>query len=113
MLTFLNTFKTEIFMATVIIIHYVLYILIYLNINIISLHYVNTLNVLLQVSISLFLIFRFLFKSNNSVISYFDKRVIITCATFVLINAITNYFFNETLFVKNHIMSRTNLLYKS
>lgn len=95
MLSFLNTFKTEIFVTTVIIIHYVLYILIYLNINLISLHYVNILNALLQVSISLFLIFRFVFKKQNSIISSFDKRVIITCSTFVLLNVITNYFFQS------------------
>jgi hypothetical protein len=92
---FLNNYKTEIFVVTVILIHYVFYILIYLNINIISENTVRILNTILQVSISLFLIFRFWYYSSKSsaVINTFDRRVIISSATFMLLNAITQEIF--------------------
>jgi len=95
MLTFLNTFKNEIFITTVITVHYLLYALIYLNIAYISVSYINFFNVLLQISISLFLIVRFVFKRENTVISSFDIRVILSCASFMLLNSITNYFFER------------------
>ena len=93
---FLNNYKTEIFVVTVILIHYVLYILIYLNINIISENNVRILNTILQVSISLFLIFRFWYSystKSSAVINTFDRRVIISSATFMLLNAITQEIF--------------------
>jgi hypothetical protein len=95
MFTFLNTFKNEIFITTVITVHYLFYILIYLNIAYISISYINFFNVLLQISISLFLIIRFVFKKKNTVISMFDIRVILSCASFMLLNSITNYFFEK------------------
>uniref|UniRef100_A0A6C0HZ17 Uncharacterized protein n=1 Tax=viral metagenome TaxID=1070528 RepID=A0A6C0HZ17_9ZZZZ len=92
---FLNNNKTHIFVTIVILIHYVLYILLYLNINLISKKYVNILNAILQISISSFLIFRFWIYNKSSVISDFDRRVIITSATFMLLNAITIGLFNN------------------
>jgi len=94
-INFLNTFKSEIFMATVIIVHYILYALLYFNVNLINEKTVLLLNVILQISISLFLIFRFLFRKSTTCISTFDKKVIVSSATFILINAVTNYFFEK------------------
>jgi hypothetical protein len=92
---FLNNYKSHIFVTTVVLIHYVLYILLYLNINIISKEYVNIFNAILQASISLFLIFKFWIYYKSPIISDFDRRVIITSATFMLLNAITNGLFNN------------------
>jgi ribosomal protein L31 len=52
---------------------------------------------MLQISISLFLIYRFLFAhaSRSAIISNFDKEVIITSATFMLVNVITGVIFDK------------------
>jgi cytochrome b subunit of formate dehydrogenase len=94
---FLNTYKLHIFIFTVIIIHYILNILIYINVNVISKETVHLLNALLQISISLFLIFRFRFSdvSKSSILSNFDKQVIVSCASFMLLNVITGVIFER------------------
>jgi DNA integrity scanning protein DisA with diadenylate cyclase activity len=85
-LEFLNKYKSEIFIVIVVIVHYILYILILLKFNIVSKQIVDKLNTFLQVCISLFLIYKFGFAPNNHIISGFDKRVIVTSATFIIFN---------------------------
>ena len=106
LLDFLNNYKTEIFVATVVIVHYLLYILLYFEINIISKYHVDILNTILQIYISSFLIYKFVFVKNNSVISSLDKRVITSSATFMLLNVLarefSDYFTNiHTLILKS------------
>ena len=104
---FLNNYKTEIFIIIVIIIHYILYILLYFDIVILKKSYVDILNTVLQIFISFYLIYRFVLSSNNNVISKFDKRVIITCSTFMLLNVFVKDILNYEYIQKysNKIMN--------
>jgi hypothetical protein len=94
LIDFLNNYKTEIFVIIVIIIHYILYILLYFDIVILNKPYIDILNTVLQIFISFYLIYRFAFSSYNNIISKFDKRVITTCATFILVNVLIKDFLN-------------------
>ena len=84
---YLNTFKTHIFLFLYILIHYVFYILIFFNIALININYIDYLDALLQIFISGFLLIRFGFSYSNS-ISDFDKRLIITCSSILLLNTL-------------------------
>ena len=109
---FLNNYKTEIFIIIVIIIHYVLYILLYFDIFILKKPYVDILNTILQIFISFFLIYRFVYYSNNNVISKFDRRIIITCSTFMLLNVLIKDFSNyeSVKYLKKYVISSYNEL---
>jgi hypothetical protein len=92
MFNILNNYKTQIFVATVVIVHYALYILYYFNIVIIPKKQIDLLNSFLQIYISLFLIYKFVFLSHNSIISNLDKKVIVTSATMMLLNVLVKDF---------------------
>jgi hypothetical protein len=92
---FLNKYKAEIFAYTVVIVHYILYILVFFNIISINIIYIDKLNLFLQLLISSFLILRFSrysFISHNNVITNLDKRVIISSAVFMLLNVLAKEF---------------------
>ena len=95
-LDLLNKYKIYIFVFTVITVHYILNILIYLNIGFFTKETVHFLNAILQISISSFLIYRFSFAhaSKSAIISNFDKEVIISSAMFMLLNVITGVLFD-------------------
>lgn len=103
---FLNNYKTQIFVVTVVMIHYVLYILIYLNINIVKKEHVDFMNTLLQICISLFLIYRFAYMSHNSIISNLDKKIIVTSATIILINVLVKDFANYEEKLRNIVSKK-------
>jgi len=90
---FLNTFKTPIFTFSVVMIH-LLYILVFLNVAFFNPEYIENLNFLLNLFISLFLIIRFSFYHSNS-LSSFDKRVIISSGTILLLNTLITGIFNK------------------